>query len=208
MAQNANNIHVGPGRMFLGVVQPATGTPPTRLAHTDGVPDSFVSGTDVENEVGHTEGDATFTYQLVKGELVSEQALAPVGVYAESEMCQLQFNCQERIYQALLTVFDNIGTARVDATSSVIGHDTFYGGGGASVLNPKTQCVVLTSRQRTNTDLFEVLTMYKAYSVEGFVVAYSRATPSMYAVTLKGLSDDLREDGDRLFSWDRELPTT
>ena len=191
MAQNANNIHVGPGRIFIGVTAPATGTPPSLLSHTNGVP---ASGT----EVGHTEGDATFTYQLVKGELVSEQALAPIGVYAESEMCQLRFTCQERVYAALQTVFDNIGTATDSAK------DLFYGGGGSGVLNPKTACVVLTSRQRAQTSRFEVLALYKAYSVEGFVVAYSRTTPSTYSVTMKGLSDDTRNDGDRLFQWVRE----
>lgn len=191
MAQTAANIHVGAGRIWLGTTAPATGTPPTWLTHTDG---ALATGT----EVGHTEGESTFQYQLTKEELKSEQALASVDVYPTEEMCSLVFTAQERVLQTLRAAFDNIGDVD-DATRT-----GFYGGGGTSILAPRTQTVVLTSRRRDATTKFEVLMIYKAFSVEALQLTYSRATPSRYAITLRGIADSSRNDGDRLFQWSRE----
>jgi len=59
MSQNPANIHIGAARLFLNVTPPATGTPPTLITHTDGVPSSGV-------EVGYTQDAATFTYKQNK----------------------------------------------------------------------------------------------------------------------------------------------
>lgn len=193
MAQNSANIHISAGRIFIGVTPPATGAPPTWLTHTDGVP---ATGT----EVGHTEGDSVFTYKPTKAEVVSEQALGPVDAFVTDEMAQLTFTAQERVFTTLQAALDNIGNVN-DVTRM-----GFYAGNGASLINIFTTCVVLTSRRRDATTKFEVLVIYKAYSVEGVALTYSRTKPSTYAVTLKGLNDTTRNAGDQLFQFSREKP--
>ena len=82
MATSAANIFVGAGNIFLGKtgtgVLPTSGTPPTIFAHTAGVPSGAQTG---YTHIGHTEGDATFTYKATKTEITSEQNLAPVDVF-------------------------------------------------------------------------------------------------------------------------------
>lgn len=191
MALDNTKIHQGPARIFLGVTAPTTGTPPTPLTHTAGVPGT---GT----EVGHTEGDATIKYLLDKDEITSEQVLAPVDVVAKAEMFSIEFVCQELTYNTLVTAFDNVGT--VDDVSKSL----FYAGGGTAVLSPKTQCVVLTSIQRNAPTKFIVTTAYKVYSAQGFEFSVSRSKKSTYKMKLIGLADMSRNDGDRLFQFFRE----
>lgn len=191
MSQNPANIHIGAARIFLGVTAPASGTPPTLLTHTDGVPGS---GT----EVGYTQDAATFTYKQNKQEVEAEQSLNPVDVFNVSEECMIEFNAMEHVYNTLKTAFDNVGTVS-DGSK-----DLFYGGDGGGLVSVTTQCVALTSRIRTAPTKFEVIVLYRVYNVEGIVMPYARTTPAVYKVTLKGLTDTTRNAGDRLFQWFKE----
>jgi|ERR1041384_819390 hypothetical protein len=194
MALSAQNIHIGAARIFLNVTAPTTGTPPTLLGHTDGVPDT---GT----EVGYTRDAATFTYKQNKQEIQAEQSLNPVGVFITTEECQIEFSAMEHVYNTLKTAFDNVGT--VDDSTKAL----FYGGDGGQLVDVTTQCVALTSRIRTDPTHFEVLCIYNVYNIEGIVMPYARTAEAIYKVTLKGLVDNARDAGDRLFQWYREYPT-
>lgn len=189
MAQNAGNIHQGPCRIFIGVTAPATGTPPTRMAHTAGVP---ATGT----EVGHTEGDAVFTYKQSMTEMRSEQALGPIDAFVTDEMAQVTFLAMERVYATLKLAMNSTGNLD-DANATL-----FYGGGTA--LSVFTQAIMISSPLRTNIAKFEVSVLYKAYSVDGYEIAYSRGRVSTYRITLKGLADTSRSVGDQLFQHYRE----
>ena len=191
MAQDHTKIHVGPGRIFLGVTPPATGTPPTLLAHVDGVP---TTGT----EVGHTDGDSTFTYQAVKNEITSEQVLSGVDLWVPEEMGSLVCIAQEHNFLALRTAFDAVGS--VDDVSKTL----FYGGAGTQVVNALTQCIVLTSRQRNAPTKFHILVFYKAYSSPGFKIPFGRRNRSIYSMEFKALSDTSRNSGDQMFQYYRE----
>jgi hypothetical protein len=193
--QSAHNIHIGAGRIFLNVTAPTTGDPPTLTAHADGQP---TTGT----EVGYTEGASTFTYKATKQEVNAEQSLNPVDVFITTEMCQLEFTAMEHVYNTLKTAFDSVGSVSDSAK------DLFYGGDSSGLVSVTTQCVVLTSRIRTSPTKFEVLTLYRVYNVEGIVVAYNRVGVATYKVTLKGLVDNNRVAGDRLFQWFRERLAT
>lgn len=189
MAQNVDNIHIGAARIWLGVTAPASGTPPTLMAHTNGVP---ATGT----EVGHTEGAATFSYRSTKELIPSEQAFSPVGVFVTDELCQLVFRAQERVYQVLKAIFDQIGTV-TDSSK-----DLFYAGGQA--FQPLTQAIMLTSKRRDVAAKWEVLVMYKAINMEGAEIPYGKATRSTYQITLRGMADTTRTEGDQVFQWFRE----
>src|SRR4051794_16914563 len=103
MAQDASNVHVGPGRLFLGVTNPASSIPPTWMPHTAGVP---TPGT----EIGYTTGDMIFRKVKETGEIVAEQAMGPIGVYMTSERVECEFEALERVYATLQAAFDNTGT--------------------------------------------------------------------------------------------------
>lgn len=191
MSQSPSNIHIGAARIFLGVTAPATGTPPTLMTHTDGVP---ASGT----EVGYTQDAATFTYKQNKQEVTAEQSLNPVDVFVLSEECMITFQAMEHVYNTLKTAFDNVGTVD-DANKSL-----FYGGDGSGLVSVTTQAVMLTSRIRTAPTKFECIVLYRVYNVEGIVMPYARTTPAVYTITMKGLTDTTRNAGDRLFQWFKE----
>ncbi len=185
MALAPSKIHVGPARIFCGVTQAANGTPPVYTTHTDGVPGS---GT----EMGLTEGDAVFKYQLIKKPLGAEQSLADVDVFTEGEMASLVFTCQEQTYFALQRAFDIVGT------ESVAGGDAAWFGGGTAVLSPRTEVVMLTSRQRNAPTKFIVTQLYKVFSVDGIEIPFRKGGPSLYKVTLNALADLTRNAGDQI----------
>lgn len=185
MAFNVQKIQGGGSRIFAGVTAGATGAPPTYISHTDGVPGS---GT----ELGLTQGDTTFAYQLTKKEIEAEQSLAPVDVMAVGEMAQIETTVLEHTYFTLQRAFDNVGT------SSISGGDAFYFGGGTGVLAPRTECVMITHRQRNAPTKFVVGVFYKAYSVEGFKTSFKKNGESVYRVVFKALSDLSRDAGDQM----------
>lgn len=194
MAQNADNIHVGPGRIFIGTIQPVTGLPPTRAAHTSGVPStpqvSFV-------EVGYTEGESVFEYTATYEDINAEQSFGIVATYPTAQAATLTFNAQERTYDTLKFAFDAIGTAQVTTPNA----DLFYAGGPFAV---QSRVVILTSPRRDNPAKFEVLTIYKGQSVQGVRISYSRTAPSRYQVNVRAVHDATRSIGDQLFQWFRE----
>lgn len=188
MAQNANNIHVGPGRIFMGVTAPTTGTPPTLMAHTAGVP---ASGT----EVGHTSGNTVITFENTKSDINSEQSFGIVDTYATGQTLQVTFTLQERVYSILQKLFEGIGS------DTQAGYDLFYGGGPIAV---PSFAVMVSSPLRTDTTKFEVFVGYRMQMNAAFPITYSRTDVSMVAVTLRGTHDSSRNVGDQLFQWYRE----
>lgn len=190
MAQNASLIHQGPLRLWTGITNPVTGTPPTLMAHTAGVP---ATGT----ELGYTDGDASFEYQLTKQEIDAEQQLAPVDLVASDEAIKLTFTLQEANYTALKSAFDS-GVASVDDGSKTL----FYGGG--IVPTPMTVALFFSSVRRDNAAKFFIGVIYKAYSPNGFKFNFSKTKKSNYAVELRGILDTTRNAGDMMFQFFRE----
>lgn len=187
MAFDITKIHVGAARIFYGGTVAVTGTPPTYSAHTAGVP---TSGAWVE--VGLTENDCVFTYQLQKTEINAEQSLGPVDVYASDETVTLTFTCQEANVNALKLAFDS--SVGYDSTTG----DGFYFGGGLSVLAPMTTPIFFSAVNRAATTKYIVGSLYKAYSKDGVKFPFSKTKKGMYQVTLVGLADLSRNAKDQL----------
>lgn len=192
MAIDVTKIEVGASRIFAGITNPTTGTPPTLMGHTDGVP---ASGTDI----GATEGDCVFTFVAEKTEIMSEQYLAPVDVYVGSEMASLTFQMKEHNYTAMKLAFDNVGS--VSDANKIL----FYGGGGTSILAPTTQAIMFTARRRSAPTKFFVGVIYKAYSIKGYAAPFSKKNTSMMNVEIRGLVDTSRNAGDQMFQFFREI---
>jgi hypothetical protein len=200
MALQTNKVHIGMGRIFLDVTAPATGVSPTpgptpTPIDSDGAP---TSGT----EVGYTNGPSTFTYKQTKQEVDAEQSLNPIAVFTTNEEVMLEFNAMEHTYNTLKVAFDNVGSLSNST------RDFFWAGDSVGLADVLTRCVVLTSRVRGASSKFEVVTIYKAYNVEGVVIPYGKTSVAMYKVTLKGLVDPNRAVGDRLCQWYREVTAT
>ncbi len=191
MALTPANIHIGAARIWTGVTAATSGTPPTYISHTNGVPGT---GT----EIGLTDGDTTLVYTLKKTEVTAEQSLAPVDVYADSQTVQLTFTMQEANANALKQAFDS--SIGYDPTSG----DGYYGGNGLSPLAPGTTCIFFSSVRRDNTAKYFVGQIYKAYSKDGLNFPFSRTKKGMVKVTLVGLADLTRTAGDQLFYLRRE----
>jgi len=184
MAQSADNIHVGPARIFIGVTNPATGTPPTWMTHTAGVP---TPGT----EVGYTEGDAIFRLASEKTEIMAEQASGPVGVFETVERVEVEFTAQERVYETLRAAFENAGTVN-DANRM-----GFYGGGQQRTV--RTQSVFISSPRPNQAGKYEISVIYKAYNMSGYETAYRKGGAATYRLVLRGLADTSRSVGDQLY---------
>lgn len=192
MAFAPDKIHGGASRIFAGVTAGATGTPPTYITHTAGVP---ATGT----ELGLTQGDTMFTYQPTKKEIDSEPNLAAVAAMTISEVAQIETTVMEHTYFTLQRAFDTVGSESIGAG------DAFWFGGGTSILTTRTECIMVTAAQRTAPTKYIIAVLYKAYSVEGFKVSYKKSVESVYRIVLKGLADTARNDGDRLgyFRWEK-----
>jgi hypothetical protein len=185
MALDITKVHVGMARIFTGVTVAVSGAPPTYVTHTNGVP---ATGT----EIGLTDGDTVFQYQLKKTEVTAEQSLGPVDVFADSEMAQLTFTMQEANANALKIAFDS--SVGYDPTSG----DGFYFGNGTSVLAPMTTTVFFSAVRRDNTAKYFVGMLYKAYSKDGINFPMSRTKKGMVKVTLIALADLTRTAKDQM----------
>lgn len=189
MAQNADNVHNGPARIWLGVTNPATGIPPTPMPHTAGVP---ATGT----EVGFTDGDALFRKNKTTFEINAEQAMGPIAVGLTSEVVEVEFTAMERVYATLQAAFDNVGTVN-DGVRML-----FYGGG--MQYNLRTQTVYMSSPRPNQAGKYEVSVIYKAYTVSGFETGYRKSAGSVYKITLRGLQDTTRSVSDQLYQFSIE----
>lgn len=190
MAQTAANIHVGPIRLFAGVTNPTSGTPPTLMTHTSGVP---ATGT----EVGYTDGAATVEYVLTKTEIMAEQNLAAVDIFVSAESIKLTCNVQEAVFNALKLAFDT-GIGNVDDGTKTL----FYTGG--NVPTPMTTSIFFSSPRRDNPTKFFVGLIYKAYSAKGWAMPFTKSKASIYPLELHGILDGTRNAGDQLAQIFRE----
>lgn len=186
-----NEIHVGPANIYINVTPPPTGTPPTWLEHTDGVP---ATG----QHVGATLGEATFTWNAEKTEIMAEQVMGVIDMFVSSQGGELTFEAEERSFELMKMTFDNIGNVN---DSQRMG---FYGGGGGSIIPVVYTCVALVSGRRDIPGAYETLVLYKAVSTAPMPLKYSRTGPSTYEVTLRALPDTSRAPYDQIFQFSRE----
>jgi hypothetical protein len=199
MAQVAANIMAGPARIFIGAygvaVNPVSGTPPTLFAHTAGVPSGLQTGF---SEVGYTTGPATFETKVTKVEIMPEQVLMAVDIFAKDEIAQLQFTAYERVYATLKAAFDSVN--QVSDGSK----DLYYSGGGTSIIQPSTFSVFMSVIHRDNLAKFTYACLYHAYSMDGAKMPFEKGKPTQYQVTFKALLDQTRSAGDQGYQFVHE----
>jgi hypothetical protein len=188
--QNAQNIHIGPARIWLGVTPPVGSPPATWMTHTNGVPGT---GT----EVGHTEGETSFNYKSDKMDITSEQGFGIVDLAVIGETSELRFTAQERTALNIKTGFDAYGSV---ADGTQIG-----AWGGGIGFAPLTQSIFLSSPRRDNPAKYEWLLVYKGINNNGITLRWARTAKSLIEIVIKPIVDTTRPAGDQLFQWRREL---
>lgn len=191
MALQPNEIHVGPANIYIGVTAPASGTPPTWMTHTNGVPPD---GT----HVGATIGEATFTWTAEKEDINAEQVMGVLDQFITSQMGELTFEAEERNFALMSKTFDNIGSVN-DGTRM-----GFYGGGGGTIIGIQYVTIFLSSLRRDIAGAYEIWVGYKCVSMDPMPLKYSRTGPSTYAVRFRCLPDTTRDEGDQIFQFSRE----
>lgn len=185
MSLNADKVHGGPARIFFGVTAGTTGTPPTYITHTDGVPGT---GT----EVGFTQGETIFSYEPQTKLIEGEQSYGPFGVMITGEAGGLELTVMETTYQTLRRAFNNNGS------ESISGGDAVYFGNASGLQQPRTECIFVSSRIRTAPTKFIIAVLYKAHWKGGFKFGFKRAGESVYKLMVEGLEDLARNAGDQM----------
>lgn len=203
MALTAANIRVGAGRVYMGVTPPALGV---ALTVTNGVP---ATGT----EVGLTEGEAVFTYEVTYFESMAEQSLATVAVFATEEAAQLEFTMKE-YSQANINDFlaAMVQTANVAAPGDAVTMDIHEGGrilgiaAGAGEVTLQAVVLVAPIPNTSGVDQrYTYVLLHQAYQSESAAVRYTKSTDSMLKVTMKAVADLSRGDFGTLFQIGVEL---
>jgi len=203
MALTAANIRVGAGRIYMGVTPPAQGV---ALNIANGVPTTGV-------EVGLTEGEAVFTYEVTYFESMAEQSLATVAVFASEEAAQLEFTMKE-YSQANINDFlaAMVSTANVAAPGDADTMDIHEGGrilgivAGAGEVTLQSVCLVAPIPNTSGTDQrYTYVLLHRAYQSEAAAVRYAKGADSILKVTFKAVADLTRGDFGTLFQVGVEL---
>lgn len=203
MALNAANVRVGAGRIYMGVTPPAAGA---ALNISNGVPSS---GT----EVGLTEGESVFTYEVTYFEVMAEQSLAAVEVFATEESAQIEFTMKEYT-QANINDFlvAMVATANVAAPGDASTMDIHEGGrilglaAGAGEITLQAVVLVAPIPNTSGVDQrFTYVLLNQAYQSESATAMYTKSSDTLLKVTFKAIADLTRADTSTLFQLGVEL---
>ncbi len=200
MALNAANVRVGAGRVYMGT------TPPTAGQHIN-LPGSGVPATGTE--VGLTEGEAVFTYEVTYFEVMAEQSLAAVEVFATEENAQLEFTMKEYIQANIEDFFNTMLATSVDAAPTTPGTpftDIYEGGrilglaAGAGEVTLQS-CILVAPIPNTSgvAQRYTYIMLYQSYQSEASAVRYTKSGDSLMKVTMKAIADLTRGDTSTLF---------
>ena len=197
MATDVTKIHIGQGEIWLGGTPPTAGTDPNDP--TGGTPSvlnsmttNYAAPTSGGTYVGFTNGPATLTYRPTFYMVETEQTLGEVLATPTAEETTLAFTMLEATYLNFSNAF-NQGTTR-----TVVGppaQNAVYVGSKGTF---STKLLVMMSRKISGTGYY-ILTIYKAYSMEGATLNFERRAETRIAVTMKSLADTTRPIGDQLF---------
>jgi len=180
---SVNEIHQGPGDLWVVTTPPVDGTPRLTLA-SDGTPDSVTHGACVH--LGAIQSAITTSVKGKIGLIELDQYDAPFDGFAtdleasiEAEMAQTE---AAKLQRAL-----GVGTY---ATGAGYKHVTFGG-----TLAVPTPCIAAISQKRISGTKYIVATLFKAAAVGGFQVIFGRAKSSNYKLKFQGFSDLARTAG-------------
>lgn len=188
MALDPTKIRVAAGRLYANVTPPSSGSP---LALTTGVP---ASGT----EMGLTQGESVFTYEVTYDEELADQVLSPVGVFATQEQMQLEFTLLEYVARNLQDLMQQVTLTSNEGTTPK--YDLFTIGTTSPVgATVALQSVTLISSiPGTNPLRYTIVMLYQAYQQAPATMRYTREGSTIMKATYRAMPLLSRNDGDLL----------
>ena len=188
---DATKIHQGPGKLWLNVSVPASGS--RLLINAAGDP---TAGTPIF--AGATEGAATVLLAPKLDAITADQVAAPIDVVMTGEAASIEVTLKESDLAKLKNFVVNGSYTTGTDTGLPSGAQTYeeisFGG---TMAIPKTSVAVISPR-RDVTNKFVISQLYSAYQAEALQLPFQRGKETTYKVKFEGLADASRVAGDQV----------
>jgi hypothetical protein len=188
---DATKIHQGPGKLWLNVSVPSSGS--RLVIDATGTP---TAGTPFF--AGATEGAATLALTPKLEEINADQIAGSIDVVMTGEAASIEVTLKESDL-AKLKYYIVHGTFTTGTDTNLpAGSQTFeeIAFGGALAI-PKTAVAVISAR-RDAVSKFVVSQLYQAYQAEAIQLPFQRGKETTYKVKFQGLADPSRAVGDQV----------
>lgn len=188
---DATKIHQGPGKLWLNVSVPASGS--RLLINAAGDP---TAGSPIF--AGATEGAATLLLAPKLDPITADQVAAPIDVVMTGEAASIEVTLKESDLAKLKNfVANGAFTTGTDTglPSGAQSYEEISFGGTMTI--PKTSVAVISPR-RDATGKFVISQLYSAYQAEALQLPFQRGKETTYKVKFEGLADASRAAGDQV----------
>jgi len=188
---DATKIHQGPGKLWLNVGVPASGS--RLIINSTGVP---TAGSPIF--AGATEGAATVLLSPKLEPVGADQVAAPIDVVMTGEAESIEVTLKESDLAKLKNfIVHGAYTTGTDTglPAGAQAYEEISFGGILSI--PKTSVAVISPR-RDATGKFVVSQLYSAYQAEAIQLPFQRGKETTYKVKFEGLADGTRAAGDQV----------
>lgn len=188
---DATKIHQGPGKLWLNVSVPASGS--RLLINSTGDP---TAGSPIF--AGATEGAATVLLSPKLEAVGADQVAAPIDVVMTGEAASVEVTLKESDLAKLKNFIVNGAYTTGTDTGLPAGAQAYeeiaFGG---TMAIPKTSVAVISPR-RDSSNKFVVSQLYSAYQAEAIQLPFQRGKETTYKVKFEGLADPSRAAGDQV----------
>ncbi len=188
---DATKIHQGPGKLWLNVSVPATGS--RLVIDATGAP-----SVGMPVFAGATEGAVTVALSPKLEEITADQVPGPIDVVMTGEAATIEITLKESDLAKLKNYIVN-GSFTTGSDSSLPTGSQAYeeiSFGGTQAI-PRTSVAVISAR-RDATAKFVVSQLYQAYQAEAIQLPFQRGKETSYKVKFHGLADPARAAGDQM----------
>ncbi len=188
---DATKIHQGPGKLWLNLSVPASGS--RLLINAAGDP---TAGAPIF--AGATEGAATLLLAPKLDPITADQVAAPIDVVMTGEAASIEVTLKESDLAKLKNfIVNGAYTTGTDTglPSGAQSYEEISFGGTMPI--PKTSVAVISPR-RDATNKFVISQLYSAYQAEALQLPFQRGKETTYKVKFEGLADASRAAGDQV----------
>jgi hypothetical protein len=188
---DATKIHQGPGRLWLNVSVPASGS--RLIINSSGDP---TGGTPIF--AGATEGAATVLLAPKLEPIGADQVAAPIDVAITGEAASIEVTLKESDLAKLKNFIVNGAYTTGTDTGLPAGAQAYEEIAFGGVLSIPKSSVAVISPRRDATGKFIVSQLYSAYQAESIQLPFQRGKETTYKVKFEGLADGSRAAGDQV----------
>jgi hypothetical protein len=188
---DATKIHQGPGRLWLNVSVPASGS--RLIINSSGDP---TAGTPIF--AGATEGAATVLLAPKLEPIGADQVAAPIDVAITGEAASIEVTLKESDLAKLKNFIVNGAYTTGTDTGLPAGSQAYEEIAFGGILSIPKSSVAVISPRRDATGKFIVSQLYSAYQAEAIQLPFQRGKETTYKVKFEGLADGSRAAGDQV----------